>query len=260
MDQINIAIVDRRLLTRESLEHLLSRAPFNIVSLSRTLREALSNPRHQIRPTLVLFGSDTETEIVEQVDEILSLSYALPQVRWAALTDVVDASVLHAAISAGVAAVVSKDVSAEILRRSLELVALGQHLYPAALVAARPHEPSSTINVPMILPAPVEIEPSQQDTDQPNAHRERSLAGPQQADNISFSEREAQILRRLVLGSSNKAVARELNITEATVKVHVKGLMRKIRASNRTQAAIWAIQKREFARCCDWPCEFRNDH
>jgi two-component system nitrate/nitrite response regulator NarL len=46
----------------------------------------------------------------------------------------------------------------------------------------------------------------------------------------------------LTKGASNKHIARELNIAEATVKVHVKSLLRKIRVSNRTQAAMWAIK------------------
>ena len=41
-------------------------------------------------------------------------------------------------------------------------------------------------------------------------------------------------------GDSNKLIARKFDITEATVKVHVKAILRKIRAKNRTQAAIWA--------------------
>jgi two-component system nitrate/nitrite response regulator NarL len=50
-----------------------------------------------------------------------------------------------------------------------------------------------------------------------------------------------QILRCLLNGDSNKMIANHLNITEATVKVHLKSLLRKINASNRTQAAIWAL-------------------
>jgi hypothetical protein len=38
-------------------------------------------------------------------------------------------------------------------------------------------------------------------------------------------------------------IARELDICEATVKVHVKAILRKIGVSNRTQAAIWAMSK-----------------
>lgn len=57
-----------------------------------------------------------------------------------------------------------------------------------------------------------------------------------------LSAQETMILRGLVDGYSNKAIAIQLNITEATVKVHVKAILRKIPAKNRTQAAIWAVK------------------
>jgi two-component system, NarL family, nitrate/nitrite response regulator NarL len=41
-------------------------------------------------------------------------------------------------------------------------------------------------------------------------------------------------------GEANKVIARKLEITEATIKVHVKSILRKIGAANRTQAAMWA--------------------
>jgi two-component system nitrate/nitrite response regulator NarL len=49
------------------------------------------------------------------------------------------------------------------------------------------------------------------------------------------------VLSHLVDGHSNKAIARFLGMTEATVKVHLKSVLRKIRVENRTQAAIWAL-------------------
>jgi two-component system, NarL family, nitrate/nitrite response regulator NarL len=55
-----------------------------------------------------------------------------------------------------------------------------------------------------------------------------------------ITEREAQILDGLVKGHSNGMIAR--NITDATVKTHIKSIMRKIRVENRTQAAIWAME------------------
>jgi two-component system nitrate/nitrite response regulator NarL len=42
-------------------------------------------------------------------------------------------------------------------------------------------------------------------------------------------------------GYSNKAIARKIGISDATVKVHVKAILRKARLRNRTQAAIWAM-------------------
>jgi two-component system nitrate/nitrite response regulator NarL len=55
-----------------------------------------------------------------------------------------------------------------------------------------------------------------------------------------LTEREKQILKCLLNAYSNKHIARALNISEGTVKVHLKSLMKKIAAVNRTQAALWA--------------------
>ena len=57
-----------------------------------------------------------------------------------------------------------------------------------------------------------------------------------------LSERETQILKDLVKGHSNKRIARTCAVTEATVKVHMKSILRKIRVENRTQAAVWALE------------------
>jgi two-component system nitrate/nitrite response regulator NarL len=58
-----------------------------------------------------------------------------------------------------------------------------------------------------------------------------------------LSGRESQILDSLVKGYANKMIARRCEITEATVKVHMKSILRKIQVANRTQAAIWALEQ-----------------
>jgi two-component system nitrate/nitrite response regulator NarL len=63
-----------------------------------------------------------------------------------------------------------------------------------------------------------------------------------------LSDREAQILRCLTQGASNKVIARELGVAEATVKVHIKAILRKVKASNRTQAAMWATGHLNFSQ------------
>lgn len=55
-----------------------------------------------------------------------------------------------------------------------------------------------------------------------------------------LSPRETVILQSLMGGEANKVIARKLEITEAMIKVHVKSILRKIGAANRTQAAMWA--------------------
>lgn len=59
-------------------------------------------------------------------------------------------------------------------------------------------------------------------------------------DTPGLSPRERDVLRCLMAGFSNKVIARQLDLCEATVKVHVKAILRKLQVLNRTQAAVWA--------------------
>jgi two-component system nitrate/nitrite response regulator NarL len=71
----------------------------------------------------------------------------------------------------------------------------------------------------------------------------KSLDNPQGNSSYigEFTSREKQVLRHLIKGASNKEIARDLGIGESTVRVHVKSLFRKMHVSNRTQAAVWAL-------------------
>jgi len=57
-----------------------------------------------------------------------------------------------------------------------------------------------------------------------------------------LTERERDILACVAAGMSNKLIARELNITEGTVKVHVKNLLKKLNFRSRVEAAVWAVE------------------
>lgn len=63
----------------------------------------------------------------------------------------------------------------------------------------------------------------------------RSLSG--------LTERERAILACLASGMSNKLIARELDIAEGTVKVHVKNLLKKLNFRSRVEAAVWAVEQ-----------------
>jgi two-component system nitrate/nitrite response regulator NarL len=77
----------------------------------------------------------------------------------------------------------------------------------------------------------------------PDAAREMFLREePAGVRLASLSFREREILALLVEGFSNKVIARDLAISHETVKVHMKALLRKLKAQNRTQAAIWGLQ------------------
>ena len=107
-------------------------------------------------------------------------------------------------------ALLPNTVSAEALNLTLQLVILGENLFLVTGDASSEMKPVSRF-------------------------QQQGEALPH------LSPREAEILRFMKKGASNKAIARELAVAEATVKVHVKSLLRKIDVENRTQAAIWAM-------------------
>ena len=106
-----------------------------------------------------------------------------------------------------------KDMSADSLERALGLVMTGEKVMPTQLATLLINGKLSPYDMPTTG---------------------RKLRG--------LSEREIQILCCLVDGGANKVIANQLGITEATVKVHLKGILKKINMANRTQAAIWALK------------------
>lgn len=64
---------------------------------------------------------------------------------------------------------------------------------------------------------------------------------PEKQEDASLTTRESEILQLIANGNSNKLIARELNISDGTVKVHVKNLLRKLKVHSRLEAAVWAL-------------------
>jgi two-component system nitrate/nitrite response regulator NarL len=111
----------------------------------------------------------------------------------------------------------------EVLIKSLELIMMGEKLLPGALLCSMLSQMTSGAkpdqDSPLAEPLPID----------PGMHK--------------LSNREAEILRCLMRGEPNKVIAKKLDVTEATIKVHVKAILRKIGAANRTQAAMWAAER-----------------
>ena len=59
-----------------------------------------------------------------------------------------------------------------------------------------------------------------------------------------LTEREAQVLRHIVLGLSNKEISASLQLSLDTIKEHVQNILRKLDVSDRTQAAVWAVRNK----------------
>lgn len=68
----------------------------------------------------------------------------------------------------------------------------------------------------------------------------------EQRDIKQLTSRELDILKLISRGLSNKLIGRKLEITESTVKVHVKHLLKKMKFKSRVEAAVWALQEKAF--------------
>ncbi len=65
---------------------------------------------------------------------------------------------------------------------------------------------------------------------------------PETVSEAGLTEQEQRILEHIAAGLSNKLIARELDIAEGTVKVHVKHILRKLNLRSRVEAAVWAVE------------------
>jgi DNA-binding NarL/FixJ family response regulator len=69
-------------------------------------------------------------------------------------------------------------------------------------------------------------------------------SGASAADTLAkLTSREQHVLAGVVQGLSNKEIARQANVSDATIKVHMRSIFDKLNVSNRTQAAMWAVQR-----------------
>ena len=155
------------------------------------------------------------------------------------------------AFLAGACGFLGQDIPSKHLIKALELVALGQsvmlpHFQQMALasLAGRESREVAAQSELSVDPTPIQLFPPRLADLRNFAGDSYALASEQSTPSNevvrSLSRRELVILRTLTEGASNKIIARKLVITESTVKVHMKAILRKLRLQNRTQAAIWA--------------------
>ncbi|WP_052005529.1 two-component system response regulator NarL [Morganella morganii] len=72
----------------------------------------------------------------------------------------------------------------------------------------------------------------------------REVRSDDEPDINSLTPRERDILKLIAQGQPNKMIARKLDITESTVKVHVKNLMKKMKVKSRVEVAVWVLQNK----------------
>lgn len=205
-------------LAREGLCRILISARFEVACTVSNVLEIIPKIELKQRPVLVVvIGGDEFSTTLEQIETCRRL---LSNDRIVVLACGWRVSEVGAAFAAGANACLDEDINARALIKSLELVMLGMTLFPQNVVATV----FSRDVIANVRSA---------------AHDAVGKIHPCGVDVLS--DRETRILESLKTGDSNKVLARKLGISEATVKVHVKAILRKIHVQNRTQAAFWAL-------------------
>ncbi len=235
-DKTALIVASRRWF-REGLKGLLQVSDISVTFDAATLDTGLEALAVGDCPAIAIVNLEgDDSQVLRDLATISRWRPRLSQAKWVVLCPALKPSYLLAALRSGVSGLFHVDISEDVLRRALELVMVGQVLFPAELAHLLPEAlQAEPPDAAVVVPA----------WGEPAApHGSDRGAGEQ----VPLSPREHQILQCLIAGHPNKVIARELDIAEATVKVHIKGLLRKVKASNRTQAAIWAMKQRPAAR------------
>lgn len=120
-----------------------------------------------------------------------------------------------AAINAGAAGYIPKSSSNHVMREAVRLVLAGGKYLP-----------------PQLLERPSGATPSSK------SHRQ----AVQHVETLGLTERQIAVLRLIAKGAPNKVICRELGLAERTVKAHVTAVLRSLKVSSRTQAALEAVR------------------
>jgi two-component system nitrate/nitrite response regulator NarL len=205
-------------LLRTGLEVLLANTRFVVSEIGADDEPSPRRPRLYTQPDLFIVDASNSSKKLIEIIRLLKVRQ--PDARVVAVASHFDISFIQRGIDAGVDGFCLAASDRDVLIKWLELVMMGESTLPLRLVRSMLDE--------MTLAA----EPEQ----------DRPLAEPSPIDPgmHKLSNREAEILSCLMRGEPNKVIARRLAITEATIKVHIKAILRKIGAANRTQAAMWA--------------------
>jgi two-component system, NarL family, nitrate/nitrite response regulator NarL len=230
-------VVEKRTLLREGVTSLLRDTHYkllaSVVSPSEIPHLRLS-PGRPLLTILGLWGGLDETlRAVQTVRRII------PGCKIVAIGEHFGDLDFQEILNSGVDAVVFNVGSSEALLKAIDLAFLGQQLVILGqpLDSAPHHE-----GAPPLAPNSGSTRTTTK-SEIETGSKTRNLTGASPPNpNFHLSEREQQVLLCVARGESNKTIARSCSITEATVKVHLQSILRKISAHNRTQAALWAVE------------------
>lgn len=227
--KVSVVLVSRNTLAREGLQRILAEGDFEIQSLLDSRDILLDKINTKASPDLVIIDEPDSERLETALDTLRDF---FDESRFVVLADTFEFEDVVDAFKNGIDGYIIKKVGCESLIHSLHLVAGGEKVMPGQLAVQLPH------------------------------HIARSSASVSNDLDLAelLSEREFETMRYLLMGLPNKVIANRLEISEATVKVRVKAILRKLHVQNRTQAAIWAVNHGFYRESPEFnsPVAFQN--
>lgn len=234
MNTSTVLLVSRNSLSRASLARLFVGSAFEMIAeiedvgdigselsssaeLGDDVDEAIETAERQVPvssdiPDIVLVECTGAGENVQ--DTLKRLRRIFPATPAVVLSNDASMASVVACFAAGARGNLTKNISRSALLTSMQLAVLGEMVFPTALADLYVAGPYRRLR------------------------RRRPSSGRTEV----LSDREIDIVQCLLRGEPNKLIANRFDLMEATIKVHIKNVFRKIKVTNRTQAAIWAYK------------------
>lgn len=217
---MKILIVDDHPLIREGLRGILSQFEKDVTVLEAGTASAALTLADQT-PDLDLVLLDLHMPDMHGLEALGIFGERFLDLPVVVLSAAQDRHTVNAALQRGAAGFIPKSSLSEVLISALRLVLAGGVYVPPEVLGRG----NATADGFAATPGANPLSPQ---------------AAAATASALGLTERQTEVLALLVQGKSNKAICRELNLAEATVKVHVRAILRALNVATRTQAVIAA--------------------
>ena len=205
---LTIVVIDSRALIRHCLANSLrSMTKGWVIRTFASVDEWHSVQSNFSSAVIVLYTQDQQANKIER--ELAQLAQGEPCFPTLVLSDVEDVELVRSAFSQGARGYISTSMSLSVAVEAMRMVDAGGTFVPPSMLQQANGAATKESN----------------------------------SNSAHFTERQAAVLQALKRGKTNKLIAYELNMREGTVKVHVRDIMRKLNAKNRTEVAIWACSR-----------------
>ncbi|MFZ0042867.1 MAG: response regulator transcription factor [Solirubrobacteraceae bacterium] len=219
-DGIRVLVVDDHAVVREGLRAFLElQEGINVVGEAADGKQAIEQAQ-ALQPDVILM--DLVMPGLDGIGAMRAVHKLLPEIRVIVLTSFLDDERLKPALQAGAAGYLLKDVEPSELARAVRSACADEAMIDptvAARLLRTLSEPGGGVGGAGILD------------------------GGGAEPGASLTRREREVLALIAHGRSNKRIAFELGIAEKTVKTHVGHVLAKLGVSDRTQAAVLAVQR-----------------